>query len=44
MHLQLAFASCGAITNGVSEDLSERGLCLPSGTALDEGQIERICA
>ena len=26
----------------VSEDLFERGLCLPSGTAMTEGDLERV--
>jgi dTDP-4-amino-4,6-dideoxygalactose transaminase len=42
MHLQPAFANHRAITNGVSDDLFERGLCLPSGTALNDGQVDRI--
>jgi dTDP-4-amino-4,6-dideoxygalactose transaminase len=44
MHLQPAFANHRAITNGVSNDLFERGLCLPSGTALSDGQLDRIGA
>lgn len=34
MHMQPVFASAPAYTNGVSEELFEFGLCLPSGTAM----------
>ena len=26
----------------ISEDLFARGLCLPSGTAMGEGEVERV--
>ncbi len=42
MHLQPVFASCPMFTNGVSEDLFNRGLCLPSGSDLAENQLERV--
>ncbi len=42
MHLQPVFQSCKSYVNGVSEDLFERGLCLPSGTGMTSGDLERI--
>jgi dTDP-4-amino-4,6-dideoxygalactose transaminase len=42
MHLQPIFKDCKSYTNGVSEDLFKRGLCLPSGTNLTEQELERI--
>ncbi len=42
MHLQPVFANCKSFTNGVSEDLFNRGLCLPSGSSLNIDDLERI--
>ncbi|NLD93467.1 MAG: aminotransferase class I/II-fold pyridoxal phosphate-dependent enzyme [Fibrobacter sp.] len=42
MHLQPIFANCKSFTNGVSEDLFDRGLCLPSGSSLSSDDLERI--
>ena len=42
MHLQPVFAQCPAYLNGVSESLFARGLCLPSGTGMSEGDRERV--
>ncbi len=42
MHLQPVFARCQSFVNGVSEDLFERGLCLPSGSNLEPQDLERI--
>jgi dTDP-4-amino-4,6-dideoxygalactose transaminase len=42
MHLQPVFQSCKAYINGVSEDLFNRGLCLPSGSNLKETDLERV--
>lgn len=42
MHMQPVFSSCAAYINGVSEDLFNRGLCLPSSTTLSDGQIARV--
>ena len=42
MHLQPVFIDCPAYTNGVSEDLFNRGLCLPSGSNLTVDEKERI--
>lgn len=43
MHMQPVFAHCPAYTNGVSEDLFNRGLCFPSGSNLSEKDLERVC-
>ncbi len=42
MHLQPVFASAPTFVNGVSEGLYNTGLCLPSGTAMNKEDIERI--
>jgi dTDP-4-amino-4,6-dideoxygalactose transaminase len=42
MHLQPVFESYTAYLNGVSEDLFDRGLCLPSGSNLTDADFERI--
>lgn len=44
MHLQPIFEKALCYTNGVSEDLFERGLCLPSGSSMEENDLERICS
>lgn len=43
MHLQPVFEKCISFVNGVSEDLFNRGLCLPSGSSLEVEDMERIC-
>jgi dTDP-4-amino-4,6-dideoxygalactose transaminase len=42
MHLQPAFRDYPSYLNGVSEALFEKGLCLPSGTALSLEDQQRI--
>jgi dTDP-4-amino-4,6-dideoxygalactose transaminase len=42
MHLQPVFRSLPAFVNGVSEELFNEGLCLPSGTQLSEEDLARI--
>jgi dTDP-4-amino-4,6-dideoxygalactose transaminase len=42
MHLQPVFSSFPSYTNGVSQHLFERGLCLPSGSNLSAGDCKRI--
>jgi dTDP-4-amino-4,6-dideoxygalactose transaminase len=42
MHLQPVFQGYEVIGGPVSESLFDRGLCLPSGTALRDDQLERI--
>lgn len=44
MHLQPIFAKAPAYTNGVSEGLFDKGLCLPSGSNLSEEDLERVAA
>ena len=43
MHLQPVFEQTISYTNGVSEDLFQRGLCLPSGSSLEIEDLERVC-
>lgn len=43
MHLQPVFEKAISFTNGVSEDLFQRGLCLPSGSSMEEEDLERVC-
>lgn len=43
MHQQPIFEQCDAYVNGVSDDLFERGLCLPSGSNLTEADLRRVC-
>ncbi|MCB0372050.1 MAG: DegT/DnrJ/EryC1/StrS family aminotransferase, partial [Muricauda sp.] len=43
MHLQPVFEKTISYVNGVSEELFEKGLCLPSGSSLEEDDLERIC-
>jgi pyridoxal phosphate-dependent aminotransferase EpsN len=42
MHLQPVFGECPAYVNGVSQRLFENGLCLPSGTAMSDADLERV--
>lgn len=42
MHQQPIFKACPNYINGVSNDLFNRGLCLPSGSNLTENDLERI--
>lgn len=42
MHLQPVFADCISYDNGVSEDLFNRGLCLPSGSNMTQEDLERV--
>lgn len=42
MHLQPVFADCPAFVNGISEDIFTRGLCLPSGSNMSAGDLNRI--
>lgn len=43
MHLQPVFENAISYTNGVSEDLFKRGLCLPSGSSMEQEDLERVC-
>ncbi|WP_372754890.1 DegT/DnrJ/EryC1/StrS family aminotransferase [Mariniflexile sp.] len=42
MHLQPVFKECMHFTDGTSESLFEKGLCLPSGSNLTPDDLERI--
>ena len=42
MHLQPVFKDCRSYINGVSEDLFNRGLCLPSGTSMTQKDLKRV--
>ncbi|AXT59914.1 aminotransferase class I/II-fold pyridoxal phosphate-dependent enzyme [Aquimarina sp. AD10] len=42
MHQQAVFADCATYLNGISDDLFDRGLCLPSGSNLEEEDLYRI--
>jgi dTDP-4-amino-4,6-dideoxygalactose transaminase len=42
MHLQPVFAGCDALGGSVAESLFQDGLCLPSGSAMTDGDIDRV--
>lgn len=42
MHMQPLFAGCRTIGGSIAERAFGMGLCLPSGSALDREQIERV--
>lgn len=42
LHLQPLFKHCEMVGGAVSEDLFERGLCLPSGSNLTEAELDRV--
>jgi pyridoxal phosphate-dependent aminotransferase EpsN len=42
LHIQPVFKDCRMRGGVVSEDLFNRGLCLPSGTAMTEQDLERV--
>jgi pyridoxal phosphate-dependent aminotransferase EpsN len=44
MHMQPVFAACPVIGGEVTRDLFERGLCLPSGSALTNEELERVAS
>ena len=44
LHAQPVFADAPAFLNGTADRLFARGICLPSGTALTEGQLDHICS
>ena len=43
LHLQPVFSGCRVADAGVSKRIFERGLCLPSGSALTEAELDRVC-
>jgi pyridoxal phosphate-dependent aminotransferase EpsN len=44
MHLQPVFSDCRFLGGSVSEKIFREGLCLPSGTAMDDDDMTRICS
>jgi dTDP-4-amino-4,6-dideoxygalactose transaminase len=42
MHMQPIFSKYPSYVNGVSEDLFQKGLCLPSGSNLTEEDLNRV--
>lgn len=42
MHLQPVFAGCRVFGGQIAEALFERGLCLPSGTAMNREDVDRV--
>lgn len=42
MHSQPVFSNVPSYLNGVSDELFEKGLCLPSGSDLEEEDLERV--
>jgi dTDP-4-amino-4,6-dideoxygalactose transaminase len=42
MHLQPIFQDCTSIGGEVATDLFDRGLCLPSGSNLTDGELDRV--
>ena len=44
MHLQPVFKNSASFLNGNSAACFEQGICLPSGSALTDAQIEQICS
>ena len=42
MHLQPVFQGCRICGGTVSEDLFIRGLCLPSGSQMNEEDVDRV--
>lgn len=41
MHMQPVFEGCAKMVDGTSEELFDRGLCLPSGSNLSANDLER---
>jgi len=43
MHTQPLFKNAKAYINGKSEEYFSRGLCLPSGTVMNDEDVRRVC-
>jgi dTDP-4-amino-4,6-dideoxygalactose transaminase len=43
MHMQPVFAGAPVIGGAVAEDIYARGLCLPSGSAMTNADVDRVC-
>jgi pyridoxal phosphate-dependent aminotransferase EpsN len=44
MHLQPVFRNCETVGGAVAEELFRDGLCLPSGTAMTNSDLERVAS
>jgi dTDP-4-amino-4,6-dideoxygalactose transaminase len=44
MHRQPVFTDCPSFINGVSDNLFENGICLPSGTAMTDAEIDFVAS
>jgi dTDP-4-amino-4,6-dideoxygalactose transaminase len=44
MHLQPVFRGARTFGGGIAERLFNRGLCLPSGTAMTGSDCDEVCA
>lgn len=44
MHLQPVFSGCRGVINGVSQNLFDNGLTLPSGSSLTDDDLDRVKA
>ena len=44
MHLQPLFDGVSTVTDGTSEGLFQRGICLPSGSSMKDTDVERVSA
>lgn len=42
MHLQPVFADAPTVGGQVAEELFERGVCLPSGSAMTDAEVARV--
>ncbi|MBT7067406.1 MAG: aminotransferase DegT, partial [Verrucomicrobia bacterium] len=43
MHLQPVFEGCRVRGGAVAEEFFGKGLCLPSGTAMGDDDVARVC-
>lgn len=44
MHMQPVFKDCRVRGGGISASFFAKGLCLPSGVGLTDGNLERVCS
>ena len=43
LHLQKAFADCRCVGGEVANNLYDTGICFPSGTTMDQSDVNRVC-
>jgi len=43
LHLHKAFADCRCVGGEVANELYETGICFPSGTTMDQSDVNRVC-